>query len=212
MLCCLSTYTHTGYSTRFDITRGPDRADTGRSLYRHHRGGTPVAKCPPGQQELYSWGAEGHLCRRLHVGTVTNILGTFVFWQEGVCTDVLGSGNMTRVPAVLSIVLSETKVVAHLSHSSLNPELSQLIVLKLIWPSSSTFQHHYQFISADSASCLHGRLDTHQRSSRCDQLRVRLKDISDISWAPRKHLKYPTARHSSRNARKSSMTFFFTLS
>ena len=37
---------------------------------------------------------------------------------------------------------------AHLSHSSLNPELSELIVLKLIWPSSGTFQHHHQRTSA----------------------------------------------------------------
>ena len=37
---------------------------------------------------------------------------------------------------------------AHLSHFSLNPELSELIVLKLIWPSSGTFQHHHQLTSA----------------------------------------------------------------
>ena len=36
----------------------------------------------------------------------------------------------TRVPVVL--VLSETEVVDHLSHSSLHPDLSQLIVFKLI--------------------------------------------------------------------------------
>ena len=36
---------------------------------------------------------------------------------------------------------SETEVVAHLSHSSLHPELSQFIVFKLIWPSSDAFQY-----------------------------------------------------------------------
>ena len=40
---------------------------------------------------------------------------------------------------------------AHLSHSSLDPELSELVVLKLIWPSSGTFQHHRQFTSADTS-------------------------------------------------------------
>ena len=71
----------------------------------------------------------------------------------------------------LLIVLSETEVVAYLGHSSLNPELSQLIVLKLIWPSSATFQHHYQLsTSKDTTSCLLGRLDTHQRTSLCGQL------------------------------------------
>ena len=43
---------------------------------------------------------------------------TFVFKQEIVCTDAL--------------VLSKTEVLVHLSHSSLDPELSQFIVLKLI--------------------------------------------------------------------------------
>ena len=41
---------------------------------------------------------------------------------------------------------------AHLSHSSLNPELSELIVLKVIWPSSGTFQHHHQLTSADTSA------------------------------------------------------------
>ena len=69
------------------------------------------------------------------------------------------------------IVLSETEVVAYLGHSSLNPELSQFIVPKLIWPSSGTFQHHHQlFTSEDTASCLLGLLDTHQRASLCGQL------------------------------------------
>ena len=68
-------------------------------------------------------------------------------------------------------VLSETEVVAYLGHSSLNPELSQFIVPKLIWPSSGTFQHHHQLsTSEDTASCLLGRLDTHQRASLCGQL------------------------------------------
>ena len=40
----------------------------------------------------------------------------------------------------------------HLSHSSLNPELSQFIVLKLIWPSSGTLQHHHQLTSADTSA------------------------------------------------------------
>ena len=40
---------------------------------------------------------------------------------------------------------------AHLSHSSLNPELSQFTVLKLIWPSSGTLQHHYQLTPADTS-------------------------------------------------------------
>ena len=60
-------------------------------------------------------------------------------------------GLGTRVPLVLLIVLSETEVVAYLCHSSLNPELSQFIVPKLIWPLSGTFQHHHQLsTSADS--------------------------------------------------------------
>ena len=41
---------------------------------------------------------------------------------------------------------------AHLSHSSLNPELSQFIVLKLIRASSGTFQHHHQLTSADTSA------------------------------------------------------------
>ena len=62
-------------------------------------------------------------------------------------------------------------MVAYLGHSSLNPELSQFIVPKLIWPSSGTSQHHHQLsTSEDTASCLLGRLDTHQRASLCDQL------------------------------------------
>ena len=62
-------------------------------------------------------------------------------------------------------------MVADLGHSSLNPELSQFIVPKLFWPSSGTFQHHHQLsISEDTASCLLGRLDTHQRASLCGQL------------------------------------------
>ena len=68
-------------------------------------------------------------------------------------------------------MLSKTEVVAYLGHSSLNPELSKLIVPKLIWPSSGTFQHHHQFsTSEDTASCLLGRLDTHQHASLCGQL------------------------------------------
>ena len=68
-------------------------------------------------------------------------------------------------------MLSETEVVAYLGHSSLNPELSQFIVPKLIWPSSGTFQHHHQLsTSEDTASCLLGRLDTHQSASLCGQL------------------------------------------
>ena len=46
------------------------------------------------QEELYSWDAEVHLHRRLFLGTVTNIIETFVFRQENVCTDVLGSRNV----------------------------------------------------------------------------------------------------------------------
>ena len=62
-------------------------------------------------------------------------------------------------------------MVAYLGHSSLNPELSQFIVPKLIWPSSGTFQHYHQLsTSEDTASCLLGRLDTHQRASLCGQL------------------------------------------
>ena len=68
-------------------------------------------------------------------------------------------------------MLSETEVVAYLGHSSLNPELSQFIVPKLVWPSSGTFQHHHQLsTSEDTASCLLGWLDTHQRASLCGQL------------------------------------------
>ena len=47
-----------------------------------------------GQEELYSLGAEVDLYRRLCLGTVTNTIGTFVFREESVCTDVLGSGNV----------------------------------------------------------------------------------------------------------------------
>ena len=47
------------------------------------------------QEELYSWDAEEvHLHRRLFLGTVTNTIETFVFRQESVCTDVLGSRNV----------------------------------------------------------------------------------------------------------------------
>ena len=77
---------------------------------------------------------------------------------------------LVKVPVVLLLVLSETEVVAYLGHSSLNPELSQFIVPKLIWPSSDTFQHHQLSTSEDTASCLLGRLDTHQRASLCGQL------------------------------------------
>ena len=45
-------------------------------------------------EELYGWGAEADLYRRLRVGTVMNIIGTFVFWQESVCSDALGSRNV----------------------------------------------------------------------------------------------------------------------
>ena len=62
-------------------------------------------------------------------------------------------------------------MVAYLGHSSLNSELSQFIVPKLFWPSSGTFQHDHQLsTSEDTASCLLGRLDTHQRASLCGQL------------------------------------------
>ena len=81
------------------------------------------------QEELYSWGAELRLYRRLCLGTVTNIIGTFVFRQDIVCTDVL----FTRVQVVLV-----------LSHHSLN-------LNKLIWLSSSTFQHH-QLSSAETSA------------------------------------------------------------
>ena len=46
------------------------------------------------QEELCSWDAEVHLHRRLVLGTVTNIIETFVFRQESVCADVLGSRNV----------------------------------------------------------------------------------------------------------------------
>ena len=46
---------------------------------------------------------------------------------------------------------------AHLSHSSLNAELSELIVLKLFWPSSGTLQHHHQLTS----------IRRHQRANLC---------------------------------------------
>ena len=69
------------------------------------------------------------------------------------------------------MVLSETEVVAYLGQSSLNLELSQFIVPKFFWPSSGTFQHHHQLSTyEDTASCLLGRLDTHQRASLCGQL------------------------------------------
>ena len=60
-------------------------------------------------------------------------------------------------------------MVAYLGHSSLNSELSQFIVPKLIWPSGGTFQHQLS-TSEDTAPCLLGRLDTHQRASLCGQL------------------------------------------
>ena len=67
-------------------------------------------------------------------------------------------------------------MVAYLGHFSLNPELSQFIVPKLIWPSSGTFQHHHQLsTSKDTASCLLGQLDTHQRASLCGQLEFVLR-------------------------------------
>ena len=61
---------------------------------------------------------------------------------------------------------SDSRAPAYLGHSSLNPELTQFIVPKLILPSSSTFPHHHQLsTSEDTASCLLGRLDTHQHAS-----------------------------------------------
>ena len=78
---------------------------------------------------------------------------------------------VTNVLVVILTVLSETEVGAYLCHSSLNPELSQFIVLELISPSSGTVQHHQQLsTSADTASCLLDRLDTHQRASLCGQI------------------------------------------
>ena len=41
---------------------------------------------------------------------------------------------------------------AHRSHSSLNSELSQFIVLKLIWPSRGTFQHRQLTSSAGTSA------------------------------------------------------------
>ena len=41
---------------------------------------------------------------------------------------------------------------AHLSHSSLDSEISQFIVLKIIWPSSGTFQYLHQLTSADTSA------------------------------------------------------------
>ena len=68
-------------------------------------------------------------------------------------------------------MFSETEVVAYLGHSFFNPELSQSIVPKLVWPSSGTFEHHHQVSTPkDTASCLLGRLDTHQRARLCGQL------------------------------------------
>ena len=62
-------------------------------------------------------------------------------------------------------------MVAYLGHSSLNPELSQFIVPNVFWPSSGTFQRHHQLSTfEDTASCLLGRLDTHQRASLCGRL------------------------------------------
>ena len=76
-------------------------------------------------------------------------------------------------------------MVVYLVHSSLNPELSQFIVPKLIWPSSGTFQHHHQLsTSEDTASCLLGRLDTHQRASLCGQLEF-VSRTSFIGYEPR---------------------------
>ena len=46
-------------------------------------------------------------------------------------------------------MLSETEVFVHLSYSSLNPERSQFIDLKLIRPSCGTFQNHQKLTSAD---------------------------------------------------------------
>ena len=95
---------------------------------------------------------------------------------------------VTRFPVVLLVVLSETEVVAYLGHSSLNPELSQFIVPKLIWPSSGTFQRHHQLsTSEDTASCLLGRLDTHQRASVCDQLEIVSRTSLILGDLPRKN-------------------------
>ena len=103
----------------------------------------------------YSWDAEVHyLHRGLFLGTVTNILGTFLFRQEtmeSACTDVFRAREcVTRVQVVFSVIWDRSD--AHLSHSSFNPELSQFIVLTLIWPSSGTFQHHHQLTSADTSA------------------------------------------------------------
>ena len=77
---------------------------------------------------------------------------------------------------------------AYLGHSSLNPELSQFIVPKFFWPSSGTFQHHHQLsASEDTASCLLGRLDTHQRASLCGQLEF----VSRTSLIEHTHTRRP---------------------
>ena len=53
------------------------------------------------QEELYSRDAEVHLHCRLFLGNVTNIIETFVFRQESVCTDIIGSRNVLPVQVVL---------------------------------------------------------------------------------------------------------------
>ena len=63
--------------------------------------------------------------------------------------EVLGS-RKNVLPEFIQVVGTE---VVYFSHFSLNPEISQFIVLKLIWPSSGTFQHHHQLTSsADTSS------------------------------------------------------------
>ena len=87
------------------------------------------------------------------------------------CVSIAGGEAVQLGCRSILIVLSVTEVVAYLGHSSLNLELSQFIVPKFFWPSSGTFQHHHQLSTyEDTASCLLGRLDTHQRASLCDQL------------------------------------------
>ena len=77
-------------------------------------------------------------------------------------------------------------MVAYLGPSSLNPELSQFIVPKLIWTSSGTFQHHHQLsTSEDTASYPLDRLDTHQRANLCGQLEF-VSRKSFITFPPTK--------------------------
>ena len=112
------------------------------------------------QEELYnSWDAEVHLHRRLFLGTVTLLSKLSCFDKKVFVLMFWGPGMCYQSSCSFSVIWRGD---AHLSHSSLNPELSELIVLKLIWLSSGTFNIIIS-LHPQLPPCLLGRLNSQQR-------------------------------------------------